>query len=62
MKKNRIENPVKSLGYIKCYNSSNPRPIKSPMTYKTIGTFVADQEDLKPYWTSEKIYISRGDS
>ena len=62
MKTNRIENPVKSPGYIKCHNSSNPRPIKSPATYKTIGTFVVDQEDLKPYWTSEKIYISRGDS
>ena len=25
-----MPNPVKSLGYIKCYSSSSPRPVKSP--------------------------------
>ena len=30
MKKTSISNPVKSLGYIKCYSSSSPRPVKSP--------------------------------
>ena len=30
VKKTSMPNPVKSLGYIKCYNSSSPRPVKSP--------------------------------
>ena len=29
-KKNSMPNPVRSLGYIKCYSSSSPRTIKSP--------------------------------
>ena len=31
MKKISIPNPVKSLGYFKCYNSSSPRTVKSPI-------------------------------
>ena len=30
VKKTSMPNPVKSLGYIKCYSSSSPRPVKSP--------------------------------
>ena len=30
VKKTNMLNPVKSLAYIKCYNSSSPRPVKSP--------------------------------
>ena len=30
MKKTSLSNPVKSLGYIKCYSTSIPRPVKSP--------------------------------
>ena len=30
VKKISMPNPVKSLGYIKCYSLSSPRPIKSP--------------------------------
>ena len=30
VKKTCVPNPVKSLGYIKCYFSSSPRPVKSP--------------------------------
>ena len=30
VKKTSMSNPVKSLGYIKCYSLSSPRPIKSP--------------------------------
>ena len=30
MKKTSMPNPVKGLGYIKCYSSSSPRPVKSP--------------------------------
>ena len=29
-KKTSMTNPVKSLGCIKCYSSSSPRPVKSP--------------------------------
>ena len=25
-----MSNPVKSLGYVKCYSLNSPRPIKSP--------------------------------
>ena len=30
MKKTSMPNPVKNLGYIKCYSLSNPRTVKSP--------------------------------
>ena len=30
VKKTSMPNPVKSLGYIKCYSSSSPRCVKSP--------------------------------
>ena len=30
LKNTNMPNPVKSLGYIKCYSSINPRPVKSP--------------------------------
>ena len=30
MKKTSMPNPVKSIGYIKYYSSSSPRPVKSP--------------------------------
>ena len=30
VKKMNMPNPVKSLGYIKCYSCGNPRPVKSP--------------------------------
>ena len=30
VKKTSIPNPVKSLGYIKCYSLSSPRSVKSP--------------------------------
>ena len=30
VKKTSMQNPVKSLGYIKCYSLSSPRPVKSP--------------------------------
>ena len=30
VKKTSMLNPVKSIGYIKCYSSSSPKPVKSP--------------------------------
>ena len=29
-KKTSMPNPIKSLGYTKCYSLSSPRPVKSP--------------------------------
>ena len=34
MKKASMSKLVKSFGYIKCYNSSCPRPVKSPKNAK----------------------------
>ena len=33
MKKTSMSNPVKNLGYNKCYSSSNPRHLKSPNNF-----------------------------
>ena len=33
VKKTSMPNPVKSLGYIKCYSSSSPRPVKSHINF-----------------------------
>ena len=30
VKRSSMPNPVKSLGYIKCYSLNSPRPVKSP--------------------------------
>ena len=45
-----MPNPVKSLGYIKCYNSSSPRPIKALaiLSDKTVTRPTVDPEDLNP--------------
>ena len=46
---------TKSLGSIRCYSSSNPGPVKSPSNSDTtVRRSALDQEDLKPYWKSEK--------
>ena len=44
-------NPVKRLVYIKC-----SKPVKNPSNSSdtTVRRSVVDQEDLKPYWKSEK--------
>ena len=33
VKKTSMPNPVKSLGYIKCYSSSSPKPFQSPSIF-----------------------------
>ena len=49
-----MPHPVESTGYIKCYNSSSPRPIKSHSNSidATVTRYAVDREDLKPYWKS----------
>ena len=47
VKETSMSNSVKSLGYIKCYRSSSPRPVKSLR-------FTIDREDLRTYWKSGK--------
>ena len=51
-----MPDPVKSLGYIKCYSSSSPNLLKAPaiLLDTTVRKFAVDQEDLKPYRKSEK--------
>ena len=55
VKKTSMLNPVKSLGYIRCYSSSSPRPLKALtiLSDTTVRTSAVDWEDLKPYWKSE---------
>ena len=56
VRKTSIPNHVESLGYIKCYSSSSPRPVKA-QTITSDTTFkrsAVDLEDLKPYWKLEK--------
>ena len=33
MKKNNMPNPVESLGYIKCYSLSSPKPVPNPSNF-----------------------------
>ena len=56
VKNTNMPNSIKSLGYIKCYSLSNPRPAKSLaiLSDTTVGRSAVDQKDLKPYWKSEK--------
>ena len=55
VKKTSMLNPVKSLGYIKYYSSSSPRPLQALtiLSDTTVRTSAVDWEDLKPYWKSE---------
>ena len=55
VKKTGMPNPNKSLGYIKCYNSSSPRPVKSLaiLSDTTVRRSAVDREDLT-YWKSEE--------
>ena len=43
VKKTRLPNYVKNLGYIKCYSSSSPKPDT------TVRRSAVEGEDLKPY-------------
>ena len=50
VKKTSMSNPVKNLGYNKCYSLS--RTVKSSsnsIRYTTVTRSPVDQEDLKPY-------------
>ena len=57
VKETSMSNSVESLGYIKCYSSSSPRPAKSYSNsirhncQKICSWF---RRPLKPYWKSEK--------
>ena len=59
MKKTSKPNPVKSLGYIKCYSS--PRPVALVILLDTtIRRSAVDQEDLKHTGNQKKGHISQG--
>ena len=53
VKKTRMLDPVKSLGYMECYSSSCPRTVESPRILSDT-TVNRSAVDLKPYWKSEK--------
>ena len=63
MKKTSMSNPIKSVGYVKCYNSRSPRLAKPQaiLSDTTVGRSAVDREDLKPCCKSEKGHISLGD-
>ena len=59
-----MPNPVKSLGYISSATArADPNLLKSQaiLSNTTVRRSAVDQEDLKPYWKSEKYNISLGD-
>ena len=51
VKKTSLTNPVKNLGYFKCYSSSSPGQLKALaiLSDTTVRRSEVDQEDLKPY-------------
>ena len=59
-----MQNSVKTLGYIKCYTAQvAPDLLKALaiLSDTTARRSAVDQEDLKPYWKSEKrSHFSRG--
>ena len=61
VKKTRMPNPVKGLGYIKCHSSVAPVLLKALAILwdTTVRRSAVDWEDLKPYWKSEKPHFSR---
>ena len=59
VKKTNMPNPVKSLGYVECFSSSSPRLVESASNLPDTTvrkSVVANREDPKPYWKSEKIW------
>ena len=63
VKKSSMPNPVKSLGYIRCYNWTSSSLLKdlAILSDTTVRRSAVDWEDLKPYWKSEKRPHSLGD-
>ena len=60
MKKTSNPNSVESLGCIKCYSWSSPRPIKNLaiLLEAIIRRSIVDWEGLKPYLKSGKMPVS----
>ena len=52
MTKDSRSNSIKSLGYIKCYRLSSPRP--AILSDATVRKSAVDWEDQNPYQKSEK--------
>ena len=64
MRKTSIRNSVESPGYISSATAwVAPDLLKAPaiLSDTTVRRSAVDQEDLKPYWKSEKGHISLGD-
>ena len=63
MKRTRIPDPVKSLRYITCYNSTSPDLLKATaiLSDTTVRRSAVDQEDLKQTGNKKKSHNSQGD-
>ena len=58
MKTTSMSKPVRSLGYIKCYSSSSPRPIKSP---SNLIRYNCQKSENRPHfyrWPISLLFIS----
>ena len=65
VKKTSMPNPVKSLGYIKCYSSSSPRPVKSPSFKHIVCNWLKDvalEEEIASRHCSKQSSKSSGHS
>ena len=58
-----MPNPVECLGYIEYYISSSSDLLKAIaiLSDTNVRRSAVNQEDLHPYWKSEKGHISLGD-
>ena len=63
MKSTSISDPVKSLRYITCYNSTSPDLLKAIaiLSDTTVRRSAVDQEDLKQTGNKKKSHNSLGD-
>ena len=63
MKSTSISDPVKSLRYITCYNSTSPDLLKATaiLSDTTVRRSAVDQEDLKQTGNKKKSHNSLGD-
>ena len=63
VKNTSMQNPVKSLKYIKSHSLSSPDLLKflAILSDTTVRRSGVDQKTLKPHWKSEKGHISLGD-
>ena len=60
VKKTRMSNPVKNLGYIKCYSSSSSRPAQNPWPTKYTVVYVTFEGQNQEASFSKELNKVRG--